>query len=350
MAEGKNFTIQITSGTIWRTILILVLALVVYSLRDLALTLLVAVVLAAAAESPTRWLIRWSIPRVLSVLLIYLTAFGVFFVLVPFFVFPVLVGLAELVSTLPSRLGDLPSLTAASQPILWLTGKLGASISLEEIFSGFREGLIGVSGGFVQAASLFFGGFFSFVLIVIVSFYLTVQVDGVGNFLRLVTPREWEPYVLDVWRRSQRKIGFWLQGQLLLGVIVGTLVFLGLTLFRVPYALVLAVLAAAFELIPFFGPILAAVPAVILGFGESTTLGLVVIALYVIIQQFENHLIYPLVVKKIIGVPPLVVILALIIGVKLAGFLGLILAVPLATILMELASDFERQKFSGPAF
>ena len=98
------------------------------------------------------------------------------------------------------------------------------------------------------------------------------------------------------------------------------------------------------ELIPLFGPIIAAIPAVLIGLIESATLGLMVTGFYVIIQQFENHLIYPLVVRKVVGVSPIVVILALVIGGKLAGFLGLLLAVPLVTALLELLNKFERDK------
>ena len=201
-----------------------------------------------------------------------------------------------------------------------------------------------VATRFGQMVTVIFGRFFRFVVVVVISFWLAVQPNGIENFLRIITPIDREKYVIDLWKRSQRKIGSWLQGQLLLGLIIGVLVFLGLMILGVKYALVLALLAAVFELIPFFGPILSAVPAVLLGFSSSVTLGLMTIGLFIIIQQFENHLIYPLVVKKIIGVPPLVVILSILIGAQLAGFLGIILAVPAAAVLMEVASDLEKSK------
>ncbi len=120
------------------------------------------------------------------------------------------------------------------------------------------------------------------------------------------------------------------------------MVYLGLTILGVKHALVLAVIAAIFEIIPVFGPTLAAVPAVMIGFVDGGfTIGMLVIALYVIFQQFENHLIYPLVVTRVVGVPPLLVILALLIGAELAGFLGIILSVPVAATIQELARDIE---------
>jgi len=100
-----------------------------------------------------------------------------------------------------------------------------------------------------------------------------------------------------------------------------------------------------FELVPVFGPILATVPAVAIGLIDGgISQGLLVLAFYLILQQFESHLLYPLVVTRVVGVPPLLVILSLIIGGKLAGFLGILLAVPIAAALQELAKDYTESK------
>lgn len=189
-----------------------------------------------------------------------------------------------------------------------------------------------------------FGGFLSFVLIIVLSFYLAVQDHGIANFLSVITPIKNRPYILDLWKRSEEKIGLWMQGQLLLVVIVAVLVYLGLTLVGVKHALPLAVLAGLFEIIPVFGPILASIPALALSFIDGgTSTALLVGGLYFIIQQFENQLIYPLVVKKVVGLPPVVVIIALVAGGQLAGFLGIILSVPLAAIGMEILNDYQKE-------
>ncbi len=182
-------------------------------------------------------------------------------------------------------------------------------------------------------------------LIVVFSFYFSVQETGVDDFLRVVTPVKEQAYVLHLWKRSQEKIGKWMQGQLILALIVGVLLYLGLTVLGVPHALLLAILAAVFELIPVFGQILAAIPALAIGFGAGgATEALLVVGLYVLVQQFEAHLIYPVVVKKVVGVPPLLVILALLIGFKLFGFLGVLLSVPIAGAIQEFVSDVDREK------
>ena len=222
--------------------------------------------------------------------------------------------------------------------------------------ASFRNLATDTSGGLINIASGIFGGVFSFILIIVLSFYLAAQEEGVEKFLKIITPLKNEKYIIDLWKRSQRKIGYWMQGQLLLGIVVGVLVYLGLMILGIQNALILAVLAGVLEIIPYFGPILSAIPAIILGFATGgLTMGLLVLGLFIIIQQFENHLIYPLVVKKVVGVSPIIVILALIIGAKFAGFLGILLSVPVTAALMEFIDDVQRdkdmagQKISGPA-
>jgi len=207
-------------------------------------------------------------------------------------------------------------------------------------------GAAGMFGNAFSAVANIFGGILSFILIVVFSFYFTVIRNGIDDFLSVITPHKYQKYILDLGDRSRNKIGLWMQGQLLLAVIVGVLVFLGLTILGVKHALLLAVVAAMFEIIPVFGPILAAVPAVALSFLDGgLTLGLLVIALYVIVQQFESHLIHPLVVTRVVGVPPLLVILSIIVGAQLAGFLGILLSVPIAATIQELVKDVKTGRF-----
>lgn len=338
--DGRNLTININSATVIRAVLWLAAFWLIYLIRDLILVVLVSVVIASAIEPAVRWLARYRTPRTLAVLIVYVAAFAFLVALVPFLFIPAINNLIEASATLPQKIGSLSFLSAPDG--------LFSSFSRLDYFSNLPSNLEGafasLSRGFLGIASIIFGGFFSFILIVVISFYLAVQEDGIANFLRLVTPARSESYIISLWHRAQKKIGLWMQGQLLLGLLVGVIVYLGLTILKIEYALMLAIMAAVFELIPVFGPILSAVPAILIGFSHNVTTGLLVLGLYLIIQQFENHLLYPLVVKKIVGVPSIVVILALIIGAKLVGFLGIILAVPASAVLIELLSDFEQRK------
>lgn len=332
-------TVSITPGTIVVGVFVIIAFWLAFYLKDLLLVVLTAVVLASSIEPATKWLMRRYLPRVLAVVLIYLL---VFLSLVSFFYFllpPLVTETTSFFKALPTYLESLnisqPGITYVedeSTPIV------NQALQIQNILSTSSAGALGV-------ASAVFGGLISFVLIVVLSFYFAVQERGLDNFIRLVTPPRHQEYILDLWKRAQIKIGRWLQGQLLLSLIVGVLVYIGLLILGVPYALLLAIIAAVLELIPVFGSILAAIPAVVLSFIDSgTTLAILVIVLYVIVNQLQGNVIYPMVVQKILGVPPLVVILAIIAGAQLAGFLGILIAVPIASALQEWVGDIQKGK------
>lgn len=342
--ESVKQLLAISTGTLIRAVAVVAAIWLLYFLRDLVLVMLTSVVIAAAVEPMTRGLTRIRIPRVLAVLAVYVFFFLLFFGVLYIFVPPLFLEISGIAANLPKAENVFDFIDPTLDPLSAITGGLATSISLQEIVSQIQSFIASQSGGLLDTTRTFFGGAFSLILIIVISFYLAVQEEGINDFIRLVVPINHESYVLNLWKRSQEKIGQWMKGQLLLGLIVGLLAYLGLTIFQIKYALVLAIIAAIFELIPFFGPVLSAVPAVLLGFSVGPVQGLMVAGFYIIIQQFENHLIYPLVVRKIVGIPPIIVIIALIIGVKLAGFLGLILAVPVATVLMEFLSDYGKKK------
>lgn len=345
--------IVISTGTIVRAVLVLLLVAALFLLRDLVLVVLTAVVIASSIEPATKWFIKYKFPRTVAVLIVYLVFFGFLFGFFYFFLPPVLGELSNFLAVLPDYLKEFDSSALLNAPIPVQESVVVStqSVAVPETLpfahtiSNLRELFLNVSDNFLGTISLVFGGVLSFVLIIVFSFYFAMQETGIDDFLRIITPVKYQKNIISLWKRSQVKIGLWMQGQILLAVIVGMLVYLGLTILGVKYALLLAVIAAIFELIPVFGPILSAIPATIIAFVDGgVTIGLLVIGLYVIIQQFENHLIYPLVVTKVVGVPPLLVIIALLVGAQLAGFLGIILSVPVAAVLQEFVSDLEKSR------
>jgi len=346
METPKNININVDAGSFIKAVLVLILFYVLFILKDLVLVVLTAVVIASAMEPATKFLGKYRVPRVPSVIFVYLLLVSIFGGIFYFFLPPLLVEVSKLATSLPQYFEFFSPGTINGQANGIVSG-ISQSLPIKELLSDVKLAASSLSGGVLQFVGTVFGGVTSFILIFIISFYLAVQEKGIENFLQIISPVKHERYVVNLWKRSQKKIGLWMQGQLLLGLFIGVLVYLGLTILGVPYALLLALLAALFELIPLFGPILAAIPAIFLGFvGGGVSLGLMTLGLYAIIQQFENHLIYPLVVRKVVGVAPLVVILALIIGGKLAGFLGLLLAVPIAAALMELVDDIQKEKIA----
>lgn len=343
---NQTVSIEFTAGTVLKTLVILFLAYLAFILRDILLIILTSVVIASAVEPVTRWFTKRKIPRPLAVIVIYLSIFiaiaGITTLILP----PLAEDIKAVITTLPQYIETINPEDLEKIPGLSLVfNQFTSSFSSGELFQQVGGYTSKATLGFFQTAGTIFGSILSFVMIIVISFYLAVQDDGVTSFLRVVTPVKHERYIIDLWKRAQKKIGLWMQGQLLLGVIVGVLTYLGLSILGVENALLLALIAAVFELIPIFGPILSAIPAIgVALIQDGFSLALVTLGLYLIIQQFENHLIHPLVVKKIVGIPSLLAILALIVGAQLAGFLGMIIAVPVAAALMEYLSDVEKEK------
>jgi len=362
MAKEPPTSISISTGTIIRAVLVLLFFVMLFYLRDILLVVLAAVVIASAVEPLTAWFKRFRVPRLIGVLVTYIVLtilfVGIFYIFVP----SLLSDTANFLRAVPTVLDAVPAPVKVEPRSVLQGANLAQTLSegiqsttepsaLSAVFTDLSQIFGSLAKGFWDNVSVVFGGIISFILIIVLSFYLAVQEDGVAAFLRVVTPERHEEYVIGLWRRTQRKIGYWIQGQILLAVLVGVLVYLGLMVLGVKNALFLAVFAAILETIPLFGPIISAIPGIAVAYAAGTVISgaglpsaLIVAGLYLIIQQFENHLIYPLVVKKIIGVPPMIVILALIVGFQLGGFLGLLISVPLAATLMEYVDDVQKRK------
>ncbi len=343
MPQREHQIIEIAFSTMLKAALLVILLWVAWLLREVIIVILLSIVIASSIEPLNHWFKRYGIPRVLGVIFVYLSAFTVFSLTIYFVIPPLLGDIIGFLNGLPTYIEDtlgpkgpvftfFPAAPAAFNDFL-----LNIASTVETQIPAFTQGVF-------SASASFFGGLISFVLLIVISFYLSVQEHGIENFLRIITPLKHEDYILDLWSRSQRKIGRWMQGQMLLGALVGVIVFLGLTILDVKYAILLAILTAVFEIIPVIGPIMAAIPAVAIAWIQSPFLGLLVLLLYVLVQQFENHLIYPLVVRKTVGVPPLLAVISLVVGAQLGGVVGIILSVPIAAVLVEYLNDIALRK------
>ena len=343
----KEIRVSITSGTIFTALFIVVGVYLFWILRDLALLVLTAIVIASAIEPGVAFFIRYRMPRFIAALLVYVLVIGAVFAILFLFFPPIIADAASFLSAMPRYL-DTINITSPLSGITSAVGEVATQsqvqsyvqtlVSLQSLFTSS-------SGSVLQLLITFFGGIFSLVLVIVLSFYFALQDTGVDDFLRMVMPVKYEEYSVDLWRRSQKKIGLWMQGQILLSVIVGVLVYLGLLIIGVPYALLLSVFTAMAEIIPVFGSIIAGVVAVIVGYSDGgVAIAAIVAGLYIVVNQFESNLVYPLIVKKIVGIPPLLVIVALIAGYTLAGFLGAVLSVPVSAVLLEFLNDFDKRK------
>lgn len=346
MSDKAPVSISITPGTVLTFFGIGLLLWLIFVLKDLVLIILTAVVLSSAVEPGVQWFMRYRLPRVAAVAFIYLLIFGTIFGVAYAFFPPLLKETANFTAELPQYLEAVNIDEILNSNIANSARVVANDIpTFQQYIGQIQNVFTATSAGAFKALAGIFGGVVSFVLIVVLSIYFAIQETGVDDFLRVVLPVEHQKYGIDLWKRSHVKIGLWMQGQLLLSLLAAVLVYLWLAILGVPYAFLLAIFAAITELIPVFGSYIAAAPALAIAFSTGgIAMVLAVLGGFVVINQLQSHLVYPLVVKKIIGVPPLLVIIALIAGGQLAGFLGVLLSVPIAAALSEFLGDIQKSK------
>jgi predicted PurR-regulated permease PerM len=337
MNSPSRTTIDLSSGTLFRVVVFVVGLWFLWFIRDILLLLIVSVLIASALEPMVKWLQRFRIPRALSVLLVYLVCVGVIGGIGTALVPPLIAEVRSLARELPDAYSRLEELLGGAGVFL---GTPAALSSLQEGLVSLGNFLARSSGGFFATTRSVFGSVFMVILTLVISFYIVVSRNSLVLFVRSLVPLQHQSYALNLVERAQEKIGRWVIAQMLLGIIIGAVTFVGLWSLGIPYALALALLAGFLEIIPALGPILAGIPAVLLGFTQSLLMGVLVLILYIVVQQLENHLLVPNIMRRAVGLNPLATILAVLVGAKLAGFLGILLAVPVATILGVFFGDF----------
>lgn len=309
-------------------------------LRDVFAILLAAVLLAALIEPFADWLHRHRLPRGASVIVVII-GFGlitgsILVVLVPLII-------EEVTELLSNSTLTYDSLVQSVTHFRDLSNQYGLGENFRATVDSLQQGLTSSITSLFSTFRSTVGSLIGLLIVLVLAFYLVVEEHASRKFFTSVVPIEYQPYAFSLFAKIQKKLGAWLRGQLILGLIVGVMVYIGLSLLGVEYALLLAVLAGLFEIVPYLGPILAAVPSVLIGFTDSLFKGLLVILLYVVIQQIENHLLVPKVMQKVTGLNPVVSVIALLVGVKLGGFIGVLLAIPVAVIAMVVIEDLFNQ-------
>ncbi|MFZ6036313.1 MAG: AI-2E family transporter [Patescibacteria group bacterium] len=340
--QGKNLTINISTTTIFKVFLIVGILAILYLLRDVLMIIVVSAILASALNPWVNSLRRRGIPRIVATLFIYVLFFGSFTIVLMLLVPPIATQITDIAQHFPEYYNNVISNFQQFQDFSLQQKVLG---NLDNIIQSIESNLGKTSSGIFNAVGTVFGGFFAFIGVVVITFYMLLEDSALKAFIRSVTPVKYQPYVFQLVNRSQDRLRMWLKGQLILSVIIGVLTYIGLTSLGVEYALVLALWAALTEFIPYLGPLLGAIPAVFIALTTGNFVqALAVVVLYIIVQQLENHLIVPKVMQKAVGMNPLVVIILMLIGAKLAGIVGLLLAVPFGLIVKSFAEDFMTSK------
>jgi len=331
-----------------RAVLVILSVVLLWVLRDLAFVVLTAIVFASFVESAVPHFKKIGIGRVFGVVIFYVTAIltfaGLFSLFAPFLATEVYNFSNFAASYFPDVSFFSYFQNEAFSGAKDVVDTLSKNFSLVGLVAVSKAFVANLSAGFFNTASVAFGGIFNFVLIILISFYLSIQEKGIENFLRIILPIQYENYVVDLWERSRRKIALWMKGQVVLALIVSVLIYLLLSLLGIQYALLLSIIAGVMELVP-YGILVALIPAFSFSYvSGGIPAALTVTGAYFIVHQFEFFLFAPLIIKKIVGLSPIVIILSALIGFELGGVWGGILAIPVAVIVMEYLSDVEKDK------
>jgi sporulation integral membrane protein YtvI len=331
-----KMTIDISWQTLAKVVLVVGSIFFLFFIRDILLLIFVALILASAFDPWVDALQKYRIPRSLGILLIYLGVLlvmgGAVYLIIP----PIVNEMNQLAKDFPTYWGKV---TENFQSFQNFSQEHGWAGNINDSLQNWQSNIgVGVGGVFNTVYS-FFGGLISFFMILVITFYMTVDEHGMKRVLRSLIPVKYQPYSTHLINRMQEKIGRWLRGQLLLSLIIFLMSYAGLTILGVRYALVLALFAGVTELIPYIGPFIGLVPALFIALTQSPLIALGVLVLYVIIQQLENYVIVPKVMQRAVGLNPIVIIVAMLVGAKMAGVLGIILAVPVATALSVAVGD-----------
>ena len=311
--------IDISHRTIVFIAVFIVSLWIIFLIRDLLLILFVGLILMSALTPMVNTLAKLKLPKVLSIAITYIIIIALL--------------AAVLIGIFP------PFIEQSSRLIVTLPRLMAHFFNIANIDkSVFQSELGNLSKSLFSITINVFDHFLTMIFLLVLTFYLLLERDNLESRVAALFVGK-ETRVRNLIIHIQEKLGAWLRGQLLLSIIIGVSSYVGLTILNIPYALPLALFAGIMEVVPVIGPIISALPAMLIALTISPWLSLGVAAMFFVIQQLENHLIVPQIMKRAVGLNPLVVILAIAIGSRLLGFAGALLAVPIAVVIQIIVTE-----------
>lgn len=342
--SDKAVNINISTFTIIKIIIIFLVLYLLFLVKDILAVLFIALILASAVDPWVDWLQGKKIGRGISIILIYFISLFVIFIIITLIVPPIIQQTNDLLIKSPQYAEQIFSGISVLKEY---SRDHGILENLKQNIGSVSNSLQGAVSGVFSKIFSFFGGIFSFFLVLVITFYMVVEENAIKKLIWSIAPDRYQEYIMGLINRMQIKIGMWLRGQMILSFSIFALSYIGLLILGVDYALVLALIAGLTEFVPYLGPILGAIPAIFLAFGQEPILAGFVIILYSVIQWTENNILVPKIMEKAVGLNPIVSISVLMIGFQLAGIVGAILSIPVATAIQELIMDIFEYKEKG---
>lgn len=328
--------LDISWGTILKISVAILSFYVLYQIRDVLVWFIFGLIISLLFNPTINFLRKLKIPRVLAVIFVYVGVFG-FLTLLIYLIIPIFVSEIQQFSKI------LPQYFEKISPPLKGMG-IQAFENIESFVNILGGALDRIAANIFNVLFVIFGGIFKTIFILAIAIFLSLEEKTIEKSLNLLFPKKYEDYALSLWRRCQKKVSGWFLIRILTCLFVGAATFAVLLLFNIRYPASLGLLAGILNFIPYLGPIITAVLLFVIISLENVYKAVFVLIVFILIQQIENSILTPVLSKKIIGLSPVLVLMSMAIGGVLWGFLGAILAVPLAGILFEFLKDFLKKK------
>jgi len=327
-----NRVLDISWGTILKVSLAILCFYIIYLVRDILIWIAFALIISVLFNPAIDFLRRLRVPRVISVIFIYVAIFGILGLII-YWTAPMFISEIRQFSQL------FPQYFEKISPPLRGLG-IEAFESMESFNQSLQLLLQKASSDIFNALALVFGSLGSTIFILAISLFLSLEEKGVERVISLFSPKNYEEQVLNIWRRSQIKVSGWFGARVLTCLFVGLATLVSLLLFKVKYAFSLSLLAGILDFIPLLGPTVAGFIIFVFVALNSWLKAIFVLIVFILIQQIEGNILSPILTKKFVGLPPVLVLIALTVGGKLLGILGAILAIPLTGVIYEFLKDF----------
>ncbi len=320
----KQFKVEISTRTIIFAVATVLLLYIIWLIQDLLYSLFIAFILMSALRPVVQMLKKRGIPHTAAVTIVYISFILLIIVLFGIVIPPLTLETVALIRNFPDILANM-----GPEAQRWIKED-----SIAQYVPSITNNIFSLAGSIFSnilfiISTLFFGFYFLIEENILKKFFARLFDDSENH----ITGR--------VIVRAEERMSAWFWGQLTLMLIIGMLTFITLNLIGMSrYSLPLAVLAGLLEAIPNIGPVISAIPAIILGLSNSSLTGILAGSSYFVIQQLENNMIVPMVMKKTVGINPIITLIVLIIGGRLGGFLGILLSVPIYVFIETAIIEF----------
>ena len=327
MADGK-YVLDISIKSILKFFLVAIGLVILYLIKDVILLFLFVIIFFSVLNPiVNKWESEMSrgaaVLALFSIILLFIIAAGLL-------IFPPLVQqIQSFISEAPKYLNNMiPSLDLGA-----IQNAKNSIFSLSGAISKFGSTVFNTTIGF-------FGGVVAIFTVIVSTYYLLMEKNKIRTFLHKLPIKNKTVY-FEMFEKISEKMGSWMRGQLTIMIIIALLDIIGLYIFKIPYALTLGLWGGLAEIIPFVGSFLGIIPGILLALSTHNNFTIIgVIVMYLLIQQLQAHVISPKIMSKAVGLSPVVIIFAILIGAKLLGVIGVVLAVPIAAALSVFAQEY----------